>query len=361
MAEQEPRVVRLANAPQIALWALAAVLALRLVDAVAQAAVIFLTGLFFAVVLDPAIRRVRRYVSRPVAVMGLVLILAVAAALVVRFVIPPILEQSRELALNVPAYAQRIQARFEELAQEHPELREQVRGSQLADALASVGRVALESVARASVSVVQGLFAALLVVLVTVYTAADPRPLLRGMVMAVPPRRRRVALRILAGISEQLQAWVRATGWLMLAIGVSATLGLWALGVKSPLLFGVLAGIGEAVPTIGPIVTAIPPILVTLADDPMRALWVAVFFIALQQAENHLLVPRIMATTLKLHVISVLFFVLVMGTLLGPLGILLSTPVCASLKVVYRELHASPERRRSRRAARPAPAPEELS
>ncbi|HSV75095.1 MAG TPA: AI-2E family transporter [Chthonomonadales bacterium] len=346
MVVQEPRGILLANLPQLALWAVVAVLLLRLVDTVASAAVIFFTGLFFAVVLEPPIRRMRRYVSRPVAVLAIVLIFAIIATLMVRFVVPPILEQSRDLALNVPSYAERIQARFEALAREHPALVDQVRISQLADALASAGRVALESVGRASVTVVQGLLAALLVLLVTLYTASDPRPLLRGMVMAVPPPRRRVALRILAGVSDQLQAWVRATGWLMLAIGVSATMGLWALGVKSPLLFGVLSGIGEAVPTIGPIVTAIPPILVTLADDPMRALWVGVFFVALQQAENHVLVPRIMASKLKLHVVSVLFFVLVMGSTLGPLGILLSTPLCASVKVVYRELRASPERRR---------------
>jgi len=161
----------------------------------------------------------------------------------------------------------------------------------------------------------------------------------RGFVRAMPRAWRRTALRVLVRVSAQLQAWVRATFLMMLVIGVLCGAGLWAIGVQSPLLFGVVAGIGEAIPTIGPILSAIPPFVVTLAVDPAKAIWVLVLFFVVQQLENNLLVPRVMASSLNLHPVSVLFFVVAMGALMGPLGILLATPLCAATKVAYEEVY----------------------
>jgi len=122
---------------------------------------------------------------------------------------------------------------------------------------------------------------------------------------------------------------------------VMSGLGLWALGVKNALLFAIIAGIGESIPTIGPILSAIPPFLVVFADDPAKAMWILILFFFIQQLENNLLVPRIMASQLRLHPVSVLFCVIAMGALLGPLGILLATPICALVKVVYSEVYAA--------------------
>jgi predicted PurR-regulated permease PerM len=121
-------------------------------------------------------------------------------------------------------------------------------------------------------------------------------------------------------------------------------IGLWLIGAPMPILFGVIAGIGEAIPTIGPILSAVPPMIVMLGEDPNKALWVALLFLVVQQVENNILVPRIMASSLHLHAVSVLFFVVAMSALLGPVGILFATPACAVVKVLYQELFERPKR-----------------
>jgi putative permease len=137
----------------------------------------------------------------------------------------------------------------------------------------------------------------------------------------------------------QIQAWARATFWLMLIVGVISGLGLWAIGVPNPLLFGIIAGLGEAIPVIGPIISCVPPLLVMLASDPIKALWVVVLFVVVQQVEGNLLVPRIMATAMKLHPVPVLFCVVIMGSLTGPIGLLLAIPLLAIIKIVYEETY----------------------
>ena len=125
----------------------------------------------------------------------------------------------------------------------------------------------------------------------------------------------------------------------MLIIGVLSGLGLWAIGVPNSLLFGILAGLGEAVPVVGPIVTCVPPFLVMLATDPLRAFWVIVLFMLIQQIEGNILVPRIMSSAMDLHPVPVLFAVVVMGSLTGPIGLLLAIPILAIGKIVVEETY----------------------
>jgi predicted PurR-regulated permease PerM len=125
----------------------------------------------------------------------------------------------------------------------------------------------------------------------------------------------------------------------MLIVGTVSGIGLWLMKVPNAVLFGVLAGIGEGIPTIGPILSAIPPVAVALADDPMKALWVAVLFLGIQQLENNLLVPFIMGSRLNLHPVSILFFVLALGSVLGFAGALLAVPTAIITKVLWEEFY----------------------
>jgi predicted PurR-regulated permease PerM len=134
----------------------------------------------------------------------------------------------------------------------------------------------------------------------------------------------------------------------MLIVGLVSGIGLWLLKVPNFILFGILAAIGEGIPTIGPILSAIPPIAVSLADDPMKALWVAVLFLGVQQLENNILVPFIMGSRLKLHPVSILFFVLALGSLIGLAGALLAVPAAIITKVLWEEFYL---RHRQPRAA----------
>jgi len=338
--------VRVVNLRSLVLWGGLAYAAYLLIDAVALALLVFGVAFFLAILLEPPIRRLhKRGMSRRGAVGVVVATLLATLAVLIWWIVPPIVEEAVTIGAHVPSVAASLQQRLEDVTTRYPEVRKQIASADLAGRLGTIGQALLPRVGRLSLSFLSGIISILFVLVVALYTIADPTPLVRGPLRALPASWRWCALRVLARMSGQFQAWARATFLMMLCIGVLTGIALWLIGARSPLLFALIAGLGEAIPTIGPILSAVPPILVTLSEDPAKALWIAVIFLGIQQVENNLLVPRIMASTMNLHPVSVLFFVVSLGSLIGPLGILLAAPLCATVKVLFEEVYL---RRRAR-------------
>ena len=105
-------------------------------------------------------------------------------------------------------------------------------------------------------------------------------------------------------------------------------------------MLALIAGLGEMIPVVGPILSAIPAVLVALTVSPTTALFVGIFFLVQQQVENHLLVPRIMARQVGVSAGFVIIALLIGGSLLGIVGAILAVPTAAILQVVFQELRA---------------------
>jgi predicted PurR-regulated permease PerM len=161
----------------------------------------------------------------------------------------------------------------------------------------------------------------------------------QGMLNLLPAELRpdAEALRII--VDRVLSAYIRGQLLLAFSIGLMATVGLMILGIDFSLLLGIVAGFFEIFPFIGPILGAIPAIVVTLLQDPSKVLWVVVLFAAIQQIENVLLVPKINGDAVALHP-AIIMVVLVVGQqLLGLAGMLLAVPLTAILRDVVHYLY----------------------
>lgn len=120
-------------------------------------------------------------------------------------------------------------------------------------------------------------------------------------------------------------------------MGLSAGLALWLIGVigvfpdgrRYALFFGLFFGLMELIPYVGPVLGALPPILVALFDDPLTAVWVALLFLALQQLEGHVVAPQVFGHTLRINPLVVIFALLVGGELYGILGAFVALPLAA--------------------------------
>src|SRR6185312_7027984 len=128
-----------------------------------------------------------------------------------------------------------------------------------------------------------------------------------------------------------------------LIIGASSGIGLWILGTtgllphggKYALIFGVWAGITELIPYVGPWLGATPPVLYALVEHPLSALWVALLFLAIQQLEGHVIVPKVMSHSLRLHPLLVIFGLLAGGEIYGFPGILVALPLLAAGRAAW--------------------------
>jgi len=150
-------------------------------------------------------------------------------------------------------------------------------------------------------------------------------------------------------IQHAVFGYVRGQLLFSLIMGTSAGAALWLFGVLGifpdgrtyAFAFGLFFGLMELIPYVGPLLGALPPIIVALVQDPLTAVWVALLFLALQQLEGHVVAPNIFGRSLRLNPLLVILALLLGGELYGFVGALVALPIAAMLRetVVYLRRH----------------------
>ncbi len=197
----------------------------------------------------------------------------------------------------------------------------------------------LRNVRGAAVATVGALGSLVLVAVAGIYFAAQSRLYRHGVLQLVPLGARQAARDAARATGHALRSWLRTQLIMMVTIGVLTTLGLWAIGVPSMLALGLLAGLAEFVPVIGPIIAAVPALLIALTLGVDTALWTLGFYLVLQQLEGNVLMPIVTQHAVSLPPALALFSVVALGLLFGPLGVLLGAPIAIVVFVLVRELY----------------------
>ena len=166
------------------------------------------------------------------------------------------------------------------------------------------------------------------------YVLKDGRKIIYGLLSPLPIGPRAHAHNIVDLLNTAFSTYVRAQLLLGLVVGVMVFIGLTLLGVRFAPILGLVAGIFELVPIIGPWLGAIPGIIVVLATAPDKFVWVAALYLGVQLLENSLLVPRIQSSALNIHPVMILVVLIVGNELFGLWGILLGPPLTAAGKEV---------------------------
>lgn len=187
---------------------------------------------------------------------------------------------------------------------------------------------------------VGGGFADVVVVIVAgIFLAAQPRFYSTGAIKLVPPGKRDLAREAMDESEHALRLWLKGQMIAMTVVGLLTGLGLWALGMPSALALGLLAGLLEFIPFAGPILAAIPAVLLAFAASPDLALWVILLYVAVQQFEGNVLTPLVQQFAVDLPGVILLFSLLAFGTLFGALGVILAAPLAVVTYVLVKRLY----------------------
>lgn len=178
----------------------------------------------------------------------------------------------------------------------------------------------------------------LLVLVLTVMLVIDPQPYRRGFIRLFPAFYRSRIDTILTESEQALLAWLAGTGLNMLVIGVVSGIALALLGVRLVLANAFLAGLLEAIPNIGPALSVIPPMIIAFIDNPWRAVAVLIAYIVIQQLEQYLLVPVVMAKQVDLLPAVTLISQIVFAIFFGFLGLLLALPLVIVGQIWFTEI-----------------------
>jgi predicted PurR-regulated permease PerM len=177
--------------------------------------------------------------------------------------------------------------------------------------------------------------------IVTIYLVVQPTQLVNGFVSLFPAKQRERVRGVLGEMYHAVQKWFLGQLASMVIIGVLSTIALFIIGIPYALFLGALSGLLAFIPLVGALVSAIPPIFLALALDPILVLWVILAYILIHQIEAHLVQPLVMSRAAILHPVVVVFGILIMGTLFGLVGLLLAVPLMAATSVLLHEVWVS--------------------
>ena len=328
----------------IAMTALAVALASALFIA-RDALILIYISLLIAIGFGPVVRAIehQRLVSvgtkrlpRWFAILVVYFVIIGVLVGIAALVIPPLVDQARELWRELPSLFNRAQSYLIKwgLMARPITLEEAVQSVPGGASTKSAATSAVGTVATAVGTVVKVVFAFITIVILAFYLLIDGQSLFVGFARLFPPERRAEVTRAGREISTKVSAWM--IGQLILAgtIGLSSAIGLYLLGVPYFYVLALISAAGELIPVVGPILSAIPAAGAALTVSPQTALWVLVFFFLQQQAENHLLVPKIMQRQVGVSAAVVIAALLIGGALLGIVGAVLAIPTAAILQVV---------------------------
>lgn len=288
---------------------------------------IFIAVIFMSA-LSPIVTRMERFkIPKSLSIALIYVIIIALVSLTISFVVTPLIDETSNLLTNLPKY----------LSSVIPETGI-IDATVIQREFGNFSRNALE----VSLTIFSNILAFISIGVLTFYLLLERENLDKLIAQFFIGRDERIK-RTTKKIEEKLGAWVRGQLALTLIIGTASYIGLTLLGVPYALPLAILAGILEIVPVIGPIISAIPAIMIAFLINPLTAGLVAIMYFIIQQLENHLIVPQVMKKAVGLNPLVVIIAVAIGGKLLGIAGALLAVPITVVAQIITEDLLTADE------------------
>ena len=303
--------------------------------------VIFAVSTIVALLLNPLVRILTRlHIPRGLAVLAVFTGFIAATALAIFLIISPVRTQVEEIQANLPAYTDQAERQANNLQKFFDERGINVDVKARSDAflagLQDRASEAANNVVDYSLNVLGVVIQLILILVCCIYMLLDAPRILRFAQRIGGP-----ATGVFLRRTERtLTEYVKAQLLISLVIGTTAGIVLWVYGVTGIFPLGATFAVAfaawvflmEFVPYVGPILGAVPPVLLALFTSPIAALWVVVAFVAIHQLEGHIVVPKIMGNAVGVHPLVVIFGLLIGEQVAGIVGVLIAIPVVVVVK-----------------------------
>lgn len=310
---------------------------------VSSALVPFGIGLVIVLLLRRPVELLSRRMNRLLAVLICYATVFVVLGIALTFVIPPVYAQIAQFVDAVPSYAQqayKLWAAFVARPQAAGvptwlqsaviALKDQV----VAGAGSWSSAIAASAVSAGS-AIASGLIALVLSFIVGFYALVDLPGIQHEVFLLAGERFRAETSHATATVTRVLGGWLRGTLIQSTVVAILFSLGLWAAGVPYALAIGIIGGMFNVVPYVGPVATALLAAGAGLFVSPWTALWAIVIVFVVQQIDSMILAPRIMSEQVDLHPLFVILALVIGATLFGVGGMVLSVPVAAVIKGLF--------------------------
>ena len=281
----------------------------------------------------------RRYLrlSEGLSVLLVSVILMAVLALAIYLLAPSVVEQVRNLREELPKSLQNVSQYLSNYSWGKLILEQMPSNTEIVDKVNNSN--VLSRVGNFFSSTLGALTNIALMLLLAIYLATEPKTYIKGFTKLFPQERRKRVREILYAIGETLSWFLIGKGASMLFIGLVTWIGLYFIGVPLALTLGLIAGLLSFVPNFGPILSAVPAILLAFIDSPISALYTLILFVGVQLIESNLVTPMIERRTVELPPVLTIVSQLALTILFGAVGLILATPILSVVMVLVQTLY----------------------
>lgn len=280
----------------------------------------------------------------------LLLFLAVIGliTLIASLVIPSISADIDQLVSALPATFEKVSTSLENVQQGAPSYLDFV--SEIQNILGFLSSY-LQQLSQSAVGLVVGIFGGVVsfiaVLVLSFYLSVTKKGVENFLKSVIPEKYESYVTDLWKRSERKVGLWLQGQLLLALIVGLVVYVGLSLMGIKFALIFGLLAFAFEIVPVVGPVLAAIPAVILAfLVQGPTMGLWLIVFYVAVQQLENHILVPIVMGKTVGLNPVVIIIALLVGANLAGIAGMIMSVPIATIIVEVLDDMAKKKESRR---------------
>jgi predicted PurR-regulated permease PerM len=288
-------------------------------------------AVLLAAALNPVVRRLQRTgLPRGGAVAAVFVALLGAFALILLLIVPPLIDEGRAFADELPGYVERT----ERLLRDNPDIYQRIQDA--ADRGSADPGVVFSGILSFSQGLISAVANAIIVLVLTIYILADGQRIYAWCVRYLPEKQEDKLRRALPEVSRVVSGYVAGQLFTSSLFGIFTFVVLSLAGVPQPLFLAILAAFADAIPIAGVLIATVPAVLLALTVSWQAAAIVLVAYMIYQQIENYIIVPRVYRNTLNVSSFAVLIAVLVGGELLGIIGVLLALPIAAAIPTIER-------------------------
>jgi predicted PurR-regulated permease PerM len=305
---------------------------------------IFFISLILASAFDPWVDWMqKRKIPRGFGIIFIYLIMLVMIISIISLIIPPIVEQSTELARNFPEIYKKFTSGFSAFKQFSAQHGVEADISEYLNKFSANSQGTLGNVFSTVSGIINSIFTFFLVFVVTFYMTVEENAIKKIVWSIVPEKNQVYVMHLINRMQIKIGLWLRGQLILCFIIFVLTFIGLSILKVKYALILALIAGVTEFIPYLGPIFSSIPAIFLSATQSLWLGVSVAILYVAVQQTENHIIVPKLMQKVVGLNPIVSIAVLMIGFKIGGIIGAILAIPVATAITVGLKDIIDSKE------------------
>ncbi len=304
----------------------------------------FIFGIILAYILNPIVNYLQsRGIKRLWGVITVYLVMFIVLTIFSITLIPKLVSETRKLMLLMPKYSNDgynyLYNLYLNYTRNIDNLPPEFKGiKRLLDInISKIENIVVSIIIKFSdkvFAIFSKVFTLILIPVLTFYFLKDADNFKRSIILLLPRFCRKEMVKIAKDIDLVLQGFIRGQLIVSALIALLMTLFLFVLKIEFAVLIGLIAGLSNVIPYIGPILGIIPGLLIALIDGPVKAIWVLVIFLTIQQLENTIITPKVVGKNVGIHPVFVILSLIMGGYCFGIFGLLLAIPLAAIIKIL---------------------------